>query len=111
MLTRETHARIYQGELSEKEYSELKSAANQKNLSLRGLVLEAMRKYLEDWEPRYSLDIEEVVLNDERLRFYLWLPYENLHDLDLLMASKGSYVQQLLKNATSVSMGSARNSW
>jgi hypothetical protein len=99
MLTRETHARIYQGELSEREYIELRSVANHKGLPLRELILGAIKTYLENWEPRHSLDVEEAVLNEERVRFYLWLPYENLSELDRLMTSKGSYVQQLLKKA------------
>jgi hypothetical protein len=61
----------------------------------------SVREYLENWEPRYSLDIEEVVLDEEHLRFYLWLPYENLDELDRLMKNEGSYAQQLLKKAVS----------
>jgi hypothetical protein len=105
MVTRETHARIYQGELSEKESSELKSAAKKKKLSLRELILDTITKYLENWEPQYSLDVEEVVLNDEHVRFYLWLPYEDLDELDHRMTGKGSYIQQLLKKAVSARGG------
>jgi hypothetical protein len=46
MLTREKHARIYQGELSAKEYSELKKSAKQENLSVRELTLDAIRESL-----------------------------------------------------------------
>ncbi|MBW1678257.1 MAG: hypothetical protein JRJ79_17080 [Deltaproteobacteria bacterium] len=99
MLTRETHARIYQGELAESKYRALHLLAKQKDVSPCELILEAIRKYMENWDPKYSLDIEELVLNDGSVRFYLWVPYEKYGELDRLMKSKGTYIQELFRKA------------
>ncbi len=99
MLTRETHARIYQGEITDNEYSKLKSSGKEESISLRELILETVRKYLEDWETKYSLDIEKVVLNNGSVRFYLWLPYQVCDKIDQLMKNRGTYVQELVRKA------------
>jgi hypothetical protein len=101
MLTRETHARIYQGEINQNEYRKLESMAREKRISLRELFIELIRKYLKNWDARYSLDIEGVALNDGRTRFYLWVPYEKYSELVRLMRRNGAYVQELLSKAVS----------
>ena len=97
MLTRETHARIYQGEITNNEYSELESAAKGEGISPRKFIIKEIRKYLKNWDSKHALDIEEVALDDGRTRFYLWIPYENYRELDQLMKARGSYIQDLTR--------------
>jgi len=92
MHTRETHARIYQYEITDNEYRELKRSAKQETISFHELILEIVRKYLENGDPKYLLDIEKWVLNDGGVRFYLWVPYEEYGELDRLMKSRGIHV-------------------
>ncbi|MBW2005785.1 MAG: hypothetical protein JRI72_14525 [Deltaproteobacteria bacterium] len=99
MLTRDTHARIYQGDLSKGEYDELQSLARQKNISVRDLLLDAIRAYLKNGKLRFSLNIEEVLLNTASVRFYLWLPYEIRDELDQFIKSRGTYIQEFIKKA------------
>ncbi len=99
MLTRETHARIYQGEITHNEYKELESAAKEEGISLREFILKAIRKYLENWDSRHSLDIEGVALNDGGIRVYLRVPYEKYSELDYLMKNRGTYIQELTRKA------------
>jgi hypothetical protein len=99
MRTRETHARIYQGEINRNTCKELESVAKEKGISLRELILEVIGKYLGDWNSRYSLDIEAVALNSGGARFYLWVPYENCDELDHLIKTRGTYIQELTRKA------------
>lgn len=99
MPTRATHARIYQGEITETKYRELGSLEKRKGIPPRELILKAVGKYLENGDPKYSLDIEEVLLNDNRMRLYLWVPYERYGELDCLMKSRGAYIQELVRKA------------
>ena len=102
MLTRETHARIYQGEIGNNEYSELESAAKGEGIPLREFILKEIIIYLKNWDLICALDIEEVALNDGRIRFYLWIPYEKYVELDRLMKSSGTaYIQELTRKAMS----------
>jgi len=99
MIARDTHARIYQGDLSNSEYDKLKSLARRKNVSVRSLILDAIRKYLKDWNSRFSLNIEKVVLNNTSMRFYLWLPYEIRDEIDQFINNRGTYIQELIRKA------------
>ena len=99
MLTRDTHARIYQGDLSRSKYDELQGLARQKNMTIQDLILDAIRKYLSDLKSEFSLDIEEVTLNNGGARFYLWAPYKIGDKLDRLMKSRGVYLQELVSKA------------
>lgn len=97
MLKRETHARIYQGEINHNECREIERAAKEKRISLQELILGLIRKYLENWDSRRSLYIERVRLSNGGTRLYLWVPYENCDELNHLMKSKSTYVQELLR--------------
>lgn len=99
MLTRDTHARIYQGELPDNKYGELGVLAKQKGVSLHELILEAIRGYLEKGKPKFSLDVEEVALKSGDMRFYLWLPYEILEEIDHLIKNKGIFLHELVRKA------------
>jgi len=48
MLTRRIHARIYQRELAESKYGEIKLSAKQKCVSSREPAFKAIGKYLEN---------------------------------------------------------------
>ena len=100
MPTRETHARIYQGEIDNNEYRELERSAKQRGIPLREIIVEAINKYLKKSNPKYPLDIEEMDLKDGSKRFYLWIPYENYNDLVHLMKTRGIiYIQELVRRA------------
>ena len=98
-LTRDTHARFYQQDLLNADYESLKSLAEEKNMSVRALMLEAIRKYFGDWDLRLLLDIETVTLNDGRKRVFLWLPYEIFDEFELLAKGKGVFVEELVRAA------------
>jgi len=99
MLTRDTHARIYQGELSSQVYNRLLSMAGSSRLSVREVVSSAVKEYLNNWEGSASLDIEEVVISNDQIRFYLWLPYPDCPELDRFMTTRGRHVQDLVREA------------
>ena len=99
MHTRETHARIYQGEIEENQYRELKSGAEEEGVSLSKFILERINDYLKKWDPKYPLQLEEMALDDGRSRFYLWVAYEKYAELDHLMKAGGSCIQELTRKA------------
>ena len=99
MPTRNTHARIYQGEFTKEAYESIHNLADQNNIPVRDFILESIREYLNSWDPSHRLDFEEVFLNDASARLYLWMPYEICDELNRLMDSRGTYVQALLKRA------------
>ena len=85
MLSRDTHARIYQGELSSQRCEKLRSTGDSGCSSVKELVLSAVKDYLKNWEGTASLDVEEVVLSNDRIRFFLWLPYVHCSEFCHLM--------------------------
>jgi hypothetical protein len=99
MLTRDTHARIYQGDLSRSEHDKLQTLARQKNVTVRDLISDAINKSLRDLRSGFSQDIEEVMLHNGRLRFYLWLPYQVCGKIDRMMKNRNTYVQELVRQA------------
>jgi hypothetical protein len=105
MPTRETHARIYQQELSSTEYNALKGLAKQKKVSIQEFVLDRIRAYLGDWRSSSFLDVQEVITKEGSLRIYLWLPYDVCDELERLMKKRGSYVQELARRAVIQCMG------
>jgi len=99
MLTRDTHARIYQGELSKQRYEKLQSTAGSSRLPVREVVLSAVKDYLDEWQGAASVEIEEVVLSNSQIRFFLWLPYAYCSELRRLMTMRGKDVQDLVREA------------
>ena len=99
MLTRDTHARIYQGEVSRQRYEKLQSAAGNTGLSVREVVLAAVKEYLKNWEGTASMDIEEVVLSNDQIRFFLWLPFADCSELCRLMMSRGKDIHDVIHEA------------
>ncbi|MBW1784314.1 MAG: hypothetical protein JRL30_26680 [Deltaproteobacteria bacterium] len=100
MPTRETHARIYQGEIDQSDYRELESVARGEGISPRTFILKEIIRYLKNWDLNCALDIEEVALNDGRTRFYLWIPYEKSAELEHLMKTRGTtHIQELTRKA------------
>lgn len=99
MLTRDTHARIYQGELSKCVCEELVRLARQNNTSAQALILEAIGAYLKNGELTSSVDVEMVETNGSRVRCYLWLPYDTCDKVELMMKGKGTYIQGLVRKS------------
>lgn len=98
-MDRDTHARIYQREISRDHYEMLRALASQKHTSVRKLLRDAIKQYLNDSESRSLLDVEEMETSCANVRFYLWLPYENVAELDQLMKKRGTCLQQLVLKA------------
>ncbi|MBW2065195.1 MAG: hypothetical protein JRJ03_09705 [Deltaproteobacteria bacterium] len=98
-LTRDTHARIYQGELDLSEYQDLELVSQNRKAPIRAIIKDLIKGYLGDWDKGKALDVEEVPLKDGRLRFYLWVPYEICDELDLKVSGKGIYIQKLVRNS------------
>ncbi|MCD6298289.1 MAG: hypothetical protein J7M30_14170 [Deltaproteobacteria bacterium] len=63
------------------------------------MVSDAVRKYLGDLGPGFSRDIEEVMLHNGSVRFYLWLAYQVCGEIDQMMKNRGTYVQDLVHKA------------
>ncbi|MBW1717275.1 MAG: hypothetical protein JRJ77_15870 [Deltaproteobacteria bacterium] len=99
MLTRETHARIYQGELAAGKYEELNLLARQRSTSTEALILEAIRAYLKNDELMVSMNVELVPVNNCHVRCYLWLPYDTSSKVELMMKGKGTYIQGLVRTS------------
>ena len=99
MLTRKTHARIYQGELSRHDYARLRVLASHRDMPVRELILEALKDCLNGWPGWSLLDIERVLTGDNNVRLYLWIPYDNYEELCREIKKKGFYVQELALRA------------
>lgn len=99
MPKRDTHARIYQGELDPAEYCELKRLSGTNKTPIRRTLIDSIRAYLGNWDKGEDLDIEQLPLDDGKVRFYLWVPYELCDELDRAVAKKGTYIQKLLKSS------------
>jgi len=99
MITRDTHARIYQQDLPRNQLVELKRLASQMNMSDQKLILEAIRKFLGCWSSRFDLNIEKVLLKNGDMRFFLWLPYQILDELERLLKCKEIHIQELARSA------------
>ena len=95
MLTRDTHARIYQGEVSGPKLDILQKLSNKKKLSLSSLILFAITDYLKDRDFAGDLDIEAVKLSSENVRLYLWVPYKTYYELEKFMKIKGIDIRGL----------------
>jgi hypothetical protein len=99
MPTRETHAKLYQGELTTAEYEELNLLARQRSASVQALILEAIRAYLKNDELLASMDVELVEINNSGVRCYLWMPYDTHSNIELIMKERGTYIQGLVRNS------------
>jgi hypothetical protein len=109
MLTRATHARIYQGELTTAEYEELNLLARKRSASVQTLILEAIRAYLKN-ELLASLDVELVETDSSGIRPYLWVPYDAHSKIELIMKEKGSYIQGLVRKSIEAYVAKERHS-
>ena len=99
MLSRDTHARIYQGEFSKREYEEILHLAGKRNASAQELILNAIAFYLKNGGLSKSLSVEMIMLDGPSLRVYLWLPYDMRDKIELMMKEKGSYIQVLVRKS------------
>jgi len=98
-LTRDTHARIYQGELDPADYDRLMDLSKAKKIPIRGILVDSVTAYLGDWDKGRVLDVEELILGDGSVRVYLWVPYELCDELERKALEKGTYLQKLIKNS------------
>jgi len=99
MTTRLTHARIYQHELSGKEYDRLKRIAWKNHVSIKELIVAAIKYYLKDYFHEFavqdSFKIEEVWVDEQTVRFFLWIPYSMCNGVEQFMKEKQQYIQEL----------------
>jgi len=98
-LARDTHARIYQGELILSEYRDLELVSQDMKVPIRTIIKDLINAYLGHWDKGKALEVEEVPLEDGRMRLYLWVPYEICDELDLKVSEKGTYIQKLVRNS------------
>jgi hypothetical protein len=99
MLTRNTHAKVYQQELSQREYDRLEELAGEKNTSVREMILQAVAAYLQGRQPGTDLDVEAVPAAGGSMRLYLWIPYDRYDELCGQLKDRGLYVQELVIEA------------
>ncbi|MBW2312187.1 MAG: hypothetical protein JRF35_14155 [Deltaproteobacteria bacterium] len=99
MPTRATHARIYQGELSQCVYKELKRLSRQNNTSAQELILDAIGAYLKNEQLSPAVDVELVEISGSRARCYIWLPYDTHKKVELKMKEKGANIQWLVRKS------------
>lgn len=98
-LTRDTHARVYQGELNSADYEGLRDLSKARKIPIREILVDSVTAYLGDWDKGRALDVEELILGDGSVRLYLWVPYELCDELERRALKKGIYLQKLIKNA------------
>ncbi|MFP3870326.1 MAG: hypothetical protein ACLFVT_05520 [Syntrophobacteria bacterium] len=99
MLTRKTHAKVYQQELSKSECDKLEELAGQKATSVHEVLLKALGEYLQHWQPGTDVDVEGVATADGSMRLYLWIPYDRYDELCRETRKRGLYVQELVLEA------------
>ncbi|MBW1998174.1 MAG: hypothetical protein JRJ29_09450 [Deltaproteobacteria bacterium] len=98
-LSRDTHARIYQGELDSSEYGDLEQISQNRKVPIGTIIKGLINAYLGGWDKGKALEVEEFPLEDGKVRFYLWVPYEVCDELDLKVSEKGTYIQKLVRNS------------
>ncbi|MBW1982742.1 MAG: hypothetical protein JRJ12_16165 [Deltaproteobacteria bacterium] len=99
MMTRDTHARIYQQELPRRLCRDLENIASSQGIHWRQLLVDCLRRYLGDWDGRQLLDLEDVPADEHNIRLYLWIPYEKCDELEQLLKSRGIQLQELTREA------------
>jgi hypothetical protein len=73
MVTRDTHARIYQHELSKQEYDRVHQLASRQQFNVNELLASSVNTCLKGWGIHNFVEIEEMTVDDEKIRFYLWI--------------------------------------
>lgn len=97
MVTRDTHARIYQHELSKQEYDQLHQLASSRQVSVKELLARSVKACLKKWGIENSIEIEELNVDDKKIRFYLWIPYTSLDSLEHETRKQRKHIQDVLR--------------
>ena len=96
MVTRDTHARIYQHELSKQEYDRLHQLASSQQVNVNELLASSVKACLKKWGIQNSIEIEEITVDDGKVRFYLWIPYTCRDLLERVLRKKHKHIQDVI---------------